>query len=373
MTAKKYVAGTLTSIPENQMVKDIFNRKVGIHDAIIEALTWWDYDLFNRKPSPAYDEYGVFKGTNLDLACFMYALAGRGAVINIPEYKASTVSKKRADQVISSKSNRNGSILGVVSNKDFFSFSVKILDQNVIGEDSVGDARAFSLTDKEGNWYEGWKTIQFVPTLKENRFITDNSLWSGSRIIFKNFIHPNRWTSFFGQHYVITKLLIDRLEEESSFLNKEMKRLKAAGVEFPEGEGPKSYIYESTSEKGVSKQFTSFVTKIHVPESNIINEYTPLKEEWRALVTAYKTRQFYQKALSKLRFMTRATEYAHFKNQDRMPAWLKNVKWESGFREPKKRTDWDRLKLVQTKVGENSISILKRQYQKSTIVSEYSA
>ena len=68
--------------------------------------------------------------------------------------------------------------------------------------------------------------------------------------------------------------------------------------------------------------------------------------------------------------MTRASEFAHFKNPERLPGWLKNVKWESDFTIPKKRKKWDRLKLFQTKPGELSVSILKREFMKSATVSD---
>lgn len=367
MTKAKYVAGTLTSILENPMVHSILNRTYKMEDVIVEALSWWDYDLFRRRPSPAYDEYGIFKSTDLDLACFLYALAGRGAVINIPYYKSHTQTKVREDQQLKSTANRHGELINISANKHFFSFNINIIDMNIIGEDKVGDYRTFSLTDKSGVWYDGWKSIQFEPTLKENRFITANSLWTGQEIIFTNFIHPNRWVSFFGHHYVISKLLINRLEEECQFLNSEIKRLQAAGVKFPDGVKPSQHSYAYGASK--TEKFTAFQSKIYVPKTHIEGEYTILNENWRALVTAYKSRKFYMKAINKLRFMTRASEYAHYKNPNRMPAWLKNVKWESGFREPGKRTDWDRIKLFQPKVGEHSVSILKRTYQKSATVS----
>ena len=107
------------------------------------------------------------------------------------------------------------------------------MDQNVIGTDKVGDYRTFSLTDYDGSWYPGWDIIEFVPTLNENKFITENSLWSGNKIMFKNFVHPNRWTSFFGQYYVISKLMIERLAEESKYLNAEIKAMQKEGIKFP--------------------------------------------------------------------------------------------------------------------------------------------
>ena len=367
MTKPKYVAGTLTSILENPMVLAILDRGASLDGVIDEALSWWDYDLFKRKPSPAYSEYGIFVGTDLDLACFMYALAGRGAIINIPYYKSHTQTKMREDQQLKSKDNRHGELLSVGANKYFFSFNINVIDQNVIGEDKIGDYRTFSMTDKTGEWYDGWRSIQFEPTLRENRFITENALWSGHKVVFKNFIHPNRWTSFFGQHYVISKLLIDRLEDEAKHLNTEIKRLQSAGFAFPEGQGPASYSYNY----GASKQekFTAFECKIHMPASQISGEYKPIDDSQQAMIDAYDLRKDYNKSLNKLRFMTRASEYAHYKNPERMPMWLKNVKWESGFREPGKRTDWDRIKLFQPKVGEYSVSILKRTYQKSATVS----
>jgi hypothetical protein len=368
MTEPKHVALSLKNILEHPVVKAVLNRSCNIMPATVEALSWWSYDLIKRKPSPAYNEYGVFTGTDLDLACFLYALVGRGAVINIPYYESHTRSKIREDQVVKSRANRHGTLVGIGANKYFFSFNIKIIDQNVIGEDKVGDFRRFSLTDKYGAWYDGWREIQFEPTLKENRFITENKLWTGNKIIFKNFIHPNRWTSFFGHYYVITKMLTERLEEEARHLNTEITRMLATGIKFPEGEGPTSY----PTDYGPSKQesFPAFECKIYIPSTQTEGAYPTYEDGQENLIRCYNLRKDYYKIIEKLRFMTRATEYAHYEKPALMPAWLKNVNWESGFREPKKRTDWQRLKLFQPKVGEYSISILKRSYAKSTTVAD---
>ena len=368
MTAPKYVATTLKTMLESPLVKSILDRSCDITPINTEILGWWDYDLFARKPSPAYNDYGVFKGTDLDLACFMYSLAGRGAIINIPSYKAQTQTKIREDQVLKSKMNRNGELISVVSNKEFFSFSIMVIDQNVIGENKVGDFRTFSLTGKDGAWSDAWQTIQFAPTLKENRFITENKLWSGNRIMFKNFIHPNRWTSFFGHHYAISKMFIERLEDESKFLNAEMKRLQAAGITFPDDGTDKPQSHKYSYGTTVSKTFVAFEAKIYIPESNISGEYKKLENTQEALSAAYAKRKGLMKTVAKLRFMTRASEYAHYINQDRMPAWFKNVKWENNFIIPGKRIEWQRLKLFQPKVGEHSISIIKRTFTKKARV-----
>lgn len=367
MTAKKYVAESLVSILDCEMVQCILNRSCGLAEVVDEAISWWDLDLMSRRPSPAYDEYGIFQGTDLDLACFMYALAGRGAVINIPVYQASTQTKIRKDQVLKSKENRHGELLQVTANKDFFSFGILVMDQNVIGEDKVGDFRTFNLTDKTGDWYSGWRTIQFEPTLKENRFITENKLWAGNRIVFKNFIHPNRWTSFFGRHYVITKMLIERLEDESAFLFQERKRLISEGFRFEGDAGPTTHDYEYGER--VTAKLPAFNARIYIPETQIVGTYTPMPKSVEGLNQAYNLRREYQNILKKLRFMTRASEYAHYSHPDRFPAWIKNVGWEPGFVEAGKRTKWDRLKLFQPAVGQHSISILKRSFNKTTTIS----
>ena len=370
MTQPKKVSAALTTMLENPLVQTILDRTADIRPVIDEVKTWWGYDLMARRPSPAYDEYGIFKGTDLDLACFLYSLTGRGAVLNIPTYKGHSQRKIRADQVLTSKENRHGRLVNVGANKDFFSFNISIIDENVVGEDTVGAIRTFSLTDKTGGWYDGWKQIQFVPTLKENRFITENKMWSGSKIYFKNFIHPNRWTSVFGKHYVITRMLMDRLEEEAKHLQRETKRLEEAGVKFPPGEGPKPFVPTEYGDT-ISKKFTAFEMSVYIPVNQYDGQYPMLDLTPAMLASAYQLRKYFlYSAIPQLRFMTRASEFAHYTNPDRFPTWMKNVKWEDGFKiPPRGRTQYQRLKLFQDKVGEHSISLLKRTYEKSAKVS----
>lgn len=369
MTEAKKISKNIRKLMENPLVLDTLNRNSNIDPVIESVKNFWGYDLFNRKPSPAYNDYGLFQGTDLDLACFLYSMADRGAVINIPRYKSMCQSKVRADQKLTSKSNRHGKIIGVQANKDYWTFSINVIDENVIGEDKVGDFRTFSLTDMDGTWYPGWDRIEFVPTLRENKFITENRLWSGNQIVFRNMIHPNRWTSFFGHHYIITKMLINRLEEESKFLNAEIKRLKAEGIEFPKGDGPKSYEYESYRD-AKSVKVEVFHADIFMPKTKYVGEYPKIKSTQKDLVEAYNTRKSYQAALKRLRFMTRATEYAHSKAPANLPSWIKGVTWEPGFKlTPRARNTWERLKLFQDSVGVFSVSLIRRWSEKSARVS----
>jgi hypothetical protein len=349
------------------LVVNALDRSCEIEPSAMAASEFWNYDLFTRKPGPAYNDYGVFQGTDLDLATFLFALQGRGAVINIPTYKATRQVRVREGQQLKSKENRNGVLLNVQSNQDFFSFSIKIMDMNVIQENKIGDYRTFMLTNFDGEWYDGWRVIEFDPTLSENRFITENNLWTGNKIIFKNFIHPNRWTSFFGHHYAISKIMIERLTEEAKFLNAEVKRLRAAGIEFPGDQGPETYEYPVKGEsKSVS--FPKFEAKIYIPETEISGEYPETDKSQTELVRIYKKMKRLRSLKRDLMFNVRAAEYAYFKNQVAVPAWIKGQVWEDGFKIPGKRVEWKRLKLFQPAVGERAISILKRETTKATQV-----
>lgn len=369
MTQAKSIPQSISTILERPIVETILNRSKPIGDAIDEVNSWWGFDLMNRKPSPAYIEDGVLKSTDLDLACFLWELSNRKAIINIPSYKSHTKGKVKVGEQLKSKYNRNGQIIGVGANKEFLSFNISILDNNVIGEDKVGAPRTFSLTDYYGNWYDGWNTIEFQPTLKENRWITESKLWTGNKIYFKNFIHPNRWTSLFGQYYVITKMLISRLEDQASFLFSLIKEMKDAGIKFPDKEGPVTAEYEYKD--GVSKKFPAYEFQIYIPDTEITGNYEVYKHSQENLIEAHNLRNhLLYGVIPKLRFMTRATEYAHIKMPDAIPAWFKNVNWEKNFTIPGKRIKWERFKLFQPAVGVHSISILKRAYEKSATVRE---
>lgn len=368
MTVAKQVPLSISNLLEDRIVKAILDRNQLILPVMHEALSWWGFDLLNRKPSPAYWEDGVLQMTDLDMACFLYTLAERQAVINIPLYTGHSVSRKRKDEVVTSSANRNGKIIGVGVNKDFFSFNVSIVDMNVIGQDYVGKPRTFSLTGKTGEWYEGWREIQFTPTLKENAWISESEILTNNKIYFQNFVHPNRWTSLFGQYYIKTKMLIPRLDEYAAYLNEQVKKMQAAGIKFPPGEGPEKAEYEKP-EDGVSKKFETYEFILYTPETIITGTYPELPVNQENLIEAYRTRKkIIYSVIPRLRFMVKATEFAHTRMPDAVPAWFKNVPWEKGFKVPGGRIEWERFKLLQPAVGVQSISILKRKYEKSAKV-----
>lgn len=233
MTHKKEIENSLKNILENPIMKVILDRSSNIESVFEKVNSWWRYDLLSRKPGPAYIDEN-FVGTDLDLSCFLYELSNRNSVINIPTYKSMRPTRFKEGQILVSKDNRHGQILGLIANKDVFSFSIRIKDMNIINTNTVGEYRNFLITDFDGNFYEGWRSLQFIPTAKENKFIFENELLTNNNsIIFTNFVHPNRWSSLFGQYYFITKALINRLKEESSYYNREVKAMLEEGIHYP--------------------------------------------------------------------------------------------------------------------------------------------
>ena len=373
MSKAKQVAKSLKSVLDYDVTECILDRSSDIQQAIDEVNNYWDYDLYKRKPGPAYTSEGIFQGTDLDMAVFLFALKGRGAVINIPTYKSLRNAKIKEDQILSSKENRHGKLLGIVSNKDSFIFSVSIIDYNVIKTDSAGDPRTFALTNFDGEWYDGWKKLTFLPDVNENKFIHENQILSGNNsITFNNFISPGRWTSFFGKYYFITKALISRLEEESKYYFQIIKKIKEdlniQTIPTYSTKKDTESKHKVITEKGKSIKIKSFVSEIDLPDNESkYPEYKSTKENYGNLIE--KRNNYIYKILPQLRFSTRSTEYVFYKNgnNDRFPAWIKNVKWQ----EYKiKRTLWDRLILFQPAPGQLGVSIRKRIYEKTETVSE---
>lgn len=374
-TPKKHVATTLMTILENPIMQEIQDKSSDICKLIDTVDGFWKYDLFSRKPSPAmYDDAGnLLQSTNLDLATFLYALWDRGAAINIPQYKGWRPKSITEGQVVVSNTNRHGKITGLVSNADLFSFNIRIQDSNVMTTDGVGFPRAFSLTDPNGDWYEGWKTIQFLPTAKENQWLTEAKVWDNHKIVFDHFVNPNRWISFFGQYYFMTKVMIDRLKDEKAHLTNIKKRMEAAGISLPEDSRDEFPEYgKSETEAGQSVKFKCLEVVVDVPDAT--GEYKDYENNQENLIEVYSRLRKIRLGQEKLSFSARTIEYAVYSQNrfETFPTWIKNVNWEDGFKEgPRSRTEWRRLKLVQPGVAQRSVAIRYRIKEKSEIVANH--
>lgn len=378
----KQVAGTLVNILDNPLMQAVLDSTASVEKFATDMISRWSMDLYTRKPGPAITEDGKFKGTDLDLACFLMALVDRGAVINLPSYKSKRQTEVKEGQRLLSKENRHGKVISLSAHQQVFSFSIRIFDNNIIaqdpqnGQEATGDFRNFMLVDIDGSWYEGWKRIEFMPSAMENNFLNDHSLWSGHSVIFKNFVHPNRWVSLYGQYYFQTKALIQRMSHEAQFLNTEIKRLQAAGVRYPiTGEGAKK-VWPKSHKVGEAKSVKVDAMEVEVDLPAFSGEYDSIEATQEELVRITDLRKSWvNKIVPMLRFATRTVELAFFKHGmkdgvPKMPSWISGAEWEKDFVLPGKRNKWNRLILFQPAVGEFGVAIRYRLFQKSERVAK---
>lgn len=363
---------TIEALCTSDKMKRILDRSQDCSDLIPEVLDHWTYDLYKRKPRIGMTDERCIgtngqghvtnctcpKTTDLDLACFMSALAQRKAVINIPTYEGRRPKTRNSTEHVVSPFDRHGQVLGLFANKYVFSFSVRILDMNVLKHggngDRLGAPRTFMLVDIDGQWHNGWRSIEFWPSAKENDWLTDKKIWPSSKIEFSCFVHPNRWTSFYGQHYLMTKILIARLEEENQWRRQEQRKLLAAGVRFPvvERVGDSGIVTTSDSadveqvevqrDSGKRETVKAFECQVDAP---FVNQYFHVPHTSIGLYkNALAIQETSFRILPQLRFATRTVEYAFTESYRYllMNPFGKN-QWQVGFKSKGKRTQWNRL------------------------------
>lgn len=386
-SSKKQVAATLKNLVLSDEMKNICDLSKPVDELTETILEHWTYDIDGRKPGPAVLENGQLKPTDLDLLSFMGTLASRRAVITLPVYEGMRPRTKREGEVVTSEANRHGKIMGLTANKETFSFSVRIIDQNVIQyatapgqEDQTGAFRNFALVGIDGEWHDGWKEIQFRPDAKENDFIQKFQLAIGGRIPFQHFVHPNRWGSVYGQYYLLTKCLIARLEDDADWLRDEIKRLLALGVKYPStGEGSKREWPKSKTEEGQSVKVKAFEAEVDMPDFfGKRVDAVPTTEELVRITD--RERDIRYTILPQLRFAVRGSELAFFKagcKDKGFPSWIRGAKWEVDYQKPGKTgkvaanaKKWFRLVLSQPYPFMKGFALRYRVFEKSETVAK---
>lgn len=321
--ATKTVTKSHVVTPEQLISKssflDVLNNESTIRDLVEAMLAYWDYDLDSQRPGPAVVHGDTVAASDLDLACLLSTLAKRNAVIILPKYMSGGPSNENKGQHLISKDNRRGQLIRLNSNQQYFSFSALVQDMNVMNEDgSLGAPRNFYIVGKDGRWHPGWESIQFVADAKENKFIGTYGIAVGDNVAFNTFVSPRRWTAFYGPYYLLSKLMIRRLEVEAKVLKSALTAYKSAS------DGASKSRYSKNS-----KDKSAFATtKVKVPVMTVevdADTYGSLNtsglSKWELEATLKRVNGW----LPALRFATRATELAWYKHkgeQGGRPAWV---------------------------------------------------
>lgn len=331
--ARKKIAKTLQEILNDSRAKIIMNRGKEVDWNYFIKL--WEPDLFSRKPGMAYNIDGEYMGTDLDMHTFISALVARKAMINIPEYQSMRETVKKEGQMIVSKDNRHGKCLGLSSNKDVFSFGIRIKDFNVMTSNTAGDFRVFNLLNILGEWHEGWKTIQFMPDKKENDFIEQWTLANKDNITFDYFISKWRKHSIYSAAYFLTKMALLRLNDEAKYLAGMIKVMQKAGIMYPETE-IKEWPKQTKVGDAKKVKVKSITYKTDIPPLMGVYPEIDMIQENLIKITAIRKKLVYTiKPI--LQYAIRGNEYANYKyiNEGKeFPYWIQNARWEQDYKAP---------------------------------------
>jgi len=343
---------------KNEYARTIMDRKQPIDEGFINAiiaqsLMSWE----GRRPAPALDEGGNFQCavTDLDLFSFLTPLAARGAVIEITRYHNRRQVVKKANERRVGVPNRFGPITGLISHQDLLSFSVRIFDNTVIkkdpntGRESIGDHRNLMLVDCDGYFYNSWEIIRFDPTAEENRFFTENKLWTSNVVYFKNYIHPNRWQSIFSSQHLLKKMLIERINDEAGFCGKEVKRLRGMGIRFsPIGKDEYAPPYRGET---IPIRVGTIEMILDIPKFS--GTYESFPNTRKGLIEARRRQKYLIYTLRpQVQFQVRANEAAYFfygginyGAPGKVAYWMEGRKWNIDKKVPGGRILWNQIVL----------------------------
>lgn len=296
-----------------------------------------------RNPKPALDADGTFRTTDLDLLSFLAPLADRGAVVEIPTYRnRRQVIRRSGERKIGS--NRFGRLVGLTSNKEAFSFSVKMLDQTVVsstadGSEKIGAYRNFMVVDPSARLYDGWNKIVWNPTAEENSFLKENRLLTGNTVYFKYFVHPNRWQSVFGAPYLLKKMLIARIDDEAGFYRREVGRLLAAGIRFPSGE---KEVTKPIKSAGKTKTISIKTMEMTLTLPDFTGNYASVPLTVDGLIQAYRRQKLLTYTWKPfIQFVVRADEAAFMlygldeNDRGKVANWIRGGKWTPWRKTPR--------------------------------------
>lgn len=292
-----------------------------------------------------------------DMASLLLLLYYRQSDILIPEYHTTKEKNTDNNHIIIDSKNRQGRIVGLVSNASTFNFSVRIIDNKVKeikddGTEIVGCPRTFTLTDTDGNLSDNWKNFHFLPTDKENDFFKDILYYTKDKIPFDKFINKEKAQCFYTDWYYNMKMAIHRLTQEKKYLQSMLKKYQ----EIKEDDNSKtlnnvSYKKKEKSQDDKVKSISILCFECVIDEPVIsfsyINESLD-PEIIRGQI--YETMNGINSKLEFYRFVTRMIECAWTKinpyDSDMKPDEFKiygryDVKWEKEpVKFPGKRIEW---------------------------------
>jgi len=318
------------------VVKNILEQSMPIEGAVTLVRERLKLDFEFEKNEPK------------DMVTLLQFLAEKNAIVVIPEYESLSGGYTKENEVLISNKNRHGKVIGVAGNNTNFSFTIKIIDANVIESETIGVPRAFRITDPEGNKYKGMEKFQIVSKIENFK-----------KMEFGSFVSAERWTELFTENYFLSKLLMKRLTMESKHYYGQIKNMLAEGITFPKAKSSSGEYYHA---KGVKKNIKAFIVDVNVPGLHKAEQEFPEIEfsQENLINLTQKRNAIIYKIVPRINFITRVIEFSYFKfnKTNTIPKAFKDV-WGDVSWQPMKigKTIWDCLKLS------NGLEIRKREYE----------
>lgn len=264
-----------------------------------------------------------------DVATLIPLLVDLGARGQIDGYSGIRPRVTRSDQRVRA-SCREGKIIGYTANKDFFSFSLRLIDEAVETDDDSGAYRNFALLNLAGNIHDGWKNLEIEGDLEDE----EKELLRGEQ-----FVLPERWQEIFSDRYLITKIAIAELTKHAQALRAEVKRLGSLGCSLPSRPDVEYTRSASTSvdvETLLAEVDHTFVVQ---GQWTILYDVT---DEGMTEANKLCNKLTYN-LIPKLRYYIRMVEFAFYKHGQGM-----NPDWEE---HKIKQTVWQRMNILEAPEG----------------------
>ncbi len=225
----------------------ILDRSIPLDQTFVEQmLSLTQFTWHGRKPKTA---------TSLDILSLLVELQRRGARVQIDEYQNRTPWKILSGQQHVGSTKRYGPIVGLVSNQEHLSFSIRIKDESLhvaSGQPEENSHRSYMMVDYDGSWHQGWDGFDWDKTDEEVAYLNRHGLLVGDTVAFRDYVHTNRRQSIFGAPYMLLKLILMRIEDELIFRKEEKKNSKDIERFAGDGEPPRCYCVATGPSQSIS-------------------------------------------------------------------------------------------------------------------------
>jgi hypothetical protein len=336
-----HIANTVLAVANanHPLVTQIMDRSIPLTEKFCQqvmSLTQMSYH--GRNPKPSVLKNGQVRKTNLDLLSLLADLHKRSARVEITSYNNQLPWQAYASEQHVGGTKRFGHITGLISHREHLSFSIQMKDESVLKSSgntpTAGAYRTYMLADYAGAWHNGWHGFTWDMSPAEEAYLTRRKLLADGNVGYEDYVHLNRRQSVMGAPYLILKLLWQRIEDELSFFEAELKRLEREGIECPKDlESPTRYkLAEGESQSVEVPTFTMCLDGL-----DYTGEYIHVSNDELGYRLANRTIRFLaQKLRPTVQFMMRADEVAFYRfglEKDFVSNWIKGPQWNhSGAR-----------------------------------------